>query len=179
MISTHPTPITYPSSRSRMVLSRALFPEPTGLRTLSTLPLTKALPSSKSCASPWNRLTPSYRSACLFLVTRLLSARTSTSPSDATSASIMVTSASNALMPKFAPTAPVQTMASCSAPLTGPPAVSHAARSQHTTVSHGNAPPSLLWNSLLSYLISSYQLCLSHLIKQTIYPFPSHHCLAL
>ena len=25
----------------------------------------------------------------------------------------------------------------------------------------------------------SYQLCLSHLIKQTIYSFPSHHCLAL
>jgi len=25
----------------------------------------------------------------------------------------------------------------------------------------------------------SYQLCLSHLIKQTIYPFPSHYCLAL
>jgi len=25
----------------------------------------------------------------------------------------------------------------------------------------------------------SYQLCLSHLIKQTIYFFPSHHCLAL
>jgi len=38
---------------------------------------------------------------------------------------------------------------------------------------------SVLWNSLLSYLISSYQPCLSHLIKQTIYPFPSHHCLAL
>ena len=37
----------------------------------------------------------------------------------------------------------------------------------------------MLWNSLLSYLISSYQPCLSHLIKQTIYPFPSHHCLAL
>jgi len=37
----------------------------------------------------------------------------------------------------------------------------------------------LLWNSLLSYLISSYQPCLSHLIKQTIYPFPSHHCLVL
>jgi len=37
----------------------------------------------------------------------------------------------------------------------------------------------VLWNSPLSYLISSYQPCLSHLIKQTIYPFSSHHCLAL
>jgi len=44
---------------------------------------------------------------------------------------------------------------------------------QHIPVCYGTASQPLilpLW---------SYQLYLSHLIKQTIYPFPSHHCLAL
>ena len=38
---------------------------------------------------------------------------------------------------------------------------------------YGTAPQPLILS------LWSYQLCLSHLIKQTIYPFPSHHCLAL
>ena len=38
---------------------------------------------------------------------------------------------------------------------------------------YGTAPQPLILS------LWSYQLCLSHLIKQTIYPFPSHYCLAL
>jgi len=38
---------------------------------------------------------------------------------------------------------------------------------------YGTAPQPLILS------LWSYQLCLSHLIKQTIYSFPSHHCLAL
>jgi len=42
---------------------------------------------------------------------------------------------------------------------------------KHSACYHILAHLALLWNSLLSYLISSYQPCLSHLIKWTIQHF--------